>query len=168
MNLLPKSNKCDDLEDPEGHYKLLGCSKVSSTAGVADVFKDWVKEFREFAKTNHPDKTQDTSKHADYERETTSMDARKETFKILGTANCYRNVYPDRVNYDCKGEGLRAVFHDEILKTYPGVTYDDQAKDMNDEKKRGEIFAQGHATQKVNVIKKGDLLQEVIRIFLEV
>ena len=58
------------------------------------------------ARKNHPDKTNDTSTLADFEREKPIFDNQKEVNDILGTLNQPRAAYPEQVNYDCVGKGL--------------------------------------------------------------
>ena len=56
-NLLGAKVECEDLEDPDGYYKDLGCKKMSSDEDVGVTLNKSKKGFFGIGRTHHPDKT---------------------------------------------------------------------------------------------------------------
>ena len=88
IKLLPKDLDCSDLEDWEGHNKVLGCSKISSDKSITDSWRNLNRSFKELARTHHPDKAGDgANKVAEYMEASDLHDLQKKAFDILGQAN---------------------------------------------------------------------------------
>lgn len=165
MDLLPADKRCADLEDPKGYYKLLGCNKKSSTKDIDKAYHEQSKLFKEVARTNHPDKTNDKDKISEYQAANAKYEEVKEAYQVIGTSNEDGSAYPDRVNYDRTGEVLRDLFKQKLSEAYgTDETYDSRAHTINDEKKRSEIYAKGHATRKVNNNEKREGLGSLKRV----
>ena len=58
-NLLGADVECEDLEDPNGYYKALGCKKMSSDEDIGVALKKAKKGFFGIGITHQPDKTED-------------------------------------------------------------------------------------------------------------
>ena len=54
---LPAELQCYDLKDPKWYYKTLVCVKNSSDKDIPSANQKVSSEFRELARTHHPDKT---------------------------------------------------------------------------------------------------------------
>ena len=113
IDLLPVSmqpNKnCNDLEDVDGHYSIIECSKISSDYDVKESFNEkWRANKRKVLKF-HPDKsTADGQKYAKAKSVRDKLQAVKEVLCHKDADGCYRN----RVSYDQKGEKLRQTMRE--------------------------------------------------------
>ena len=58
-NLLGSDVEYEDLEDPYGYYKALGCKKISSDEDIWVALRKAKKSFFGLGRTHHPDKTED-------------------------------------------------------------------------------------------------------------
>ena len=58
-NLLGADVECEDLEDPDGYYKALGCKKISSDEYIELALKKAKKGFFGLVRTHHPENTKD-------------------------------------------------------------------------------------------------------------
>ena len=159
--LLPSTLQCEDLEDPDGHYKALGCTKTSSDEEIAASFKKVGREFRELARHNHTDKTSDKAKNEIFFQAKEKHERQKRAHDVLGTLNILGTAYPDRVNYDRRGEGLRKKFKEEFDKSNPEMTFADKANEIDEEKKRQEVYAKGQATRAK--FKQASTMERVIK-----
>ena len=105
-DLVEASDRCDDLEDPDGFYKSLGCSKMSSDHKIAQEYAVIRKTFRAMAMKCHPDRTKDKRRHAKFSRRSPAWNTAEQAFKVLGTADdC--GCFASRVRYDLDGERRR-------------------------------------------------------------
>ena len=55
-NILGADVECEDLEDPYGYYKDLGCNQMSSDEDIGVALKKAKKGFFGLGITHHPDK----------------------------------------------------------------------------------------------------------------
>ena len=61
-NLLGADVQCEDLEDPNGYYKALGCKKISSDEDIWVALKKAKKGLSGLGRTHHSDKTKEKDK----------------------------------------------------------------------------------------------------------
>ena len=73
---LPKEIDFHDLEYSKGHYLVIGCKKSSSDKTVASAFHLVSKDYKNIARTHHPDKTSDTAMHSVFENPRTHTRSR--------------------------------------------------------------------------------------------
>jgi curved DNA-binding protein CbpA len=169
LNLLPKDKQCKNLEDPQGHYKIFGCSKVSSDDEIEAAYKKLHTEYKEMARVNHPDKTDDTAKHDVFKKAKDEWDRVGEAHDTLCSLTQVGNMaYPthmDRVTYDLKGENLRQLFREEFEKQYNNETFDTRAALISEEEKRKNIYSKGHATRIANKEKVDPPLTLVVKTY---
>ena len=109
-NLLGAYVECEDLEDPDGYYKALGCKKISSDEDIWVVLKKAKRGFFGLGRTHHPDKTEDKEKLELFKKAKEQYKLQKTAFETLGTLNLMGNAYADRFIYDRKGEELCSKF----------------------------------------------------------
>ena len=160
--LLPNGFQCDDLEDPKKYYRLLGCSKASSDAAIADAFRCVSSAFKCLARTHHPDKAHgNETKIAKFTEALALYGDQKKAMEVLGIPNIYGDAYPKRADYDREGEALRDMFETAFKVRYPRMTFADRVKEMEENKKRAEMYARVSASRKQNAIddaqKQGSL-----------
>ena len=123
IKLLPKDLDCSDLEDWEGHYRVLGCSKASSDEAIADRWRKLNRSFKELARTHHPDKAgDDAAKVATYMEASDRHDLQKKAMDILGQAN-EAGAFEARFKYDDEGEDLRNIFLEKFKIAFNGKSY---------------------------------------------
>ena len=121
---LPKEIYFHYLEDLKGNYLVIGCKKRSSDEIVASEFHLVSKDYKNIARTHHPDKTSDTAMHYVFEKAKDTYEKQKQAFGVLGTLDTYEGTaYPDRVNLDRLGEDLRKKFRAGFAKTRLGETF---------------------------------------------
>ena len=105
-DLLEPHDRCDDLEDPKGFYKSLGCSKMSSDHQLAQDYALIRRAFRGMAMKCHPDRTTDKRLHAKFSWENMQWNHADRAYKILGAADD-SGCFSSRVKYDLDGERRR-------------------------------------------------------------
>ena len=114
-NLLSSDVQCEDLEDPDGHYKVLGCSKTSGDEAIAAAFKYHMKLYQQLARMHHPDKAPgDTKKHEIFAKAKDCYEAQKAVIEVLGRKTERCTSYPKRVEYDERGEYLCMQFNENL------------------------------------------------------
>ena len=165
-NLIPTDSQYKDLEDPKGYYKVLGCSKTTSSKGIATAFQTMKIKYTYCARSHHPDKTSDKEKIARFHRSKDTYELQKAALQVLGTMKSVGNAYPDRVNYDREGEGLREKFRVEFCKIYPDSSFAIRAEAIADEESRQAIFDKGQATRQKFKDDEGGSLDEVARAWV--
>ena len=109
-NLLGEDVECEDLEDPDGYYKSIGCKKISSDEDVGVALKKAKKGFSGLGKTHHPVKTKYKENIELFKKVKEQYELQKTAFETLGTLNLMGNAYANRVIYDRKGGELRSKF----------------------------------------------------------
>ena len=109
-NLLGDDVECEDLEDPDGYYKDIGCKKISSDEDIGVALKKAKKGFFGLVRTHHQDKTEDKEKIELFYKAKEQYEIQKTAFGTLGTLNIMGNAYADRVIYDRKGGELCSKF----------------------------------------------------------
>ena len=158
-NLLGADVECEDLEDPNGYYKALGCKKMSSDEDVGVALNKSKKGFFGIGITHHPDKTEYKDKIELFKKAKEQYELQTTEFETSGSLNLMGNAYADRVIYDRKGEDPRGKFSDVFEERYPDSKFSQRATDIKLEAERAKIFSKGQATR---VKKKGmEALQDV-------
>ena len=102
-DLVDIDDRCHDLEDPQGYYKSLGCTKISSDDNIACEYKRQRKKYRGIALKCHPDKTQDRNRHEKFRRTDTKWNCVQRAWCVLGAVDdsgCFASC----VAYDREGE----------------------------------------------------------------
>jgi hypothetical protein len=94
-----------NLEDIDGYYKSIGCSKISSDAEVAENFEELWQKARRGVIKYHPDKK--TANPTKYQKAKSKFDKLKRTKEVLCTKD-NNGCFAERVAYDKKGECFRA------------------------------------------------------------
>jgi len=107
-DLIGIDDRAEDLEDPQGHYKSLRCSKVTSDDDIDREFKRQRKKYRIIALKCHPDKTADVNRHEKFQRADMRWNRVQRSFGVLGAADD-SGCYALRVSYDREGERRRDV-----------------------------------------------------------
>ena len=102
-NLLGADVECEDLEDPDGYYKALGCKKMSSDEDIGVALKKAKKGFFGLGRTHHPDKTEDKEKIELCKKANEQYELQMTAFGTLGTLNLMGNAYANCVIYNRKG-----------------------------------------------------------------
>ena len=102
-NLLWDDVECEDLEDPDGYYKALGCKKIPTDEDIGVALKKAKKGFFGLGRTRHPDKTEDKENIELLKKAKEQYKLQKTAFETLGTLNLLGNGYADRFIYDRKG-----------------------------------------------------------------
>ena len=151
-NLLGADVDCEDLEDPDGYYKALGCKKIYSDDDIGVTLRKAKKDFFVLGRTHHPEKTEDKEKIELFKKSKEQYKLQKTAFETLGTLNIMGNAYADRFIYHRKGEELRSKFSTVFEERYPDSTFAQRATDIKLEDKRFKIFSEGQAT----LVKKKD------------
>ena len=100
-----------DLEDPDGYYKIMGCSKSSSDDEIGRQHKRMRKKFRMIALKCHPDKTKDTKRHARFLRADAIWSCVQRAMSVLGEVD-ESGCYALRVKYDRAGEMRRNMMEE--------------------------------------------------------
>ena len=80
---LPTDSQCEDLKDPKGYYKVLGCSKTTSSKGIATVFQTTKTNFTAHAWTHHPDKTSEKENIAQFHHDKNTYELQKSALEVL-------------------------------------------------------------------------------------
>ena len=111
-NLLGDDIECENLEDPDGYYKALGCKKISSDEDIGVALKKAKKGFFGIGRNHHPDKTEDKEKIELFKKAREQYKLQKTAFETIGTLNLMVNAYANRVIYNTKGGELRSKFLD--------------------------------------------------------
>ena len=99
---------CDDLEDPEGYYMTMGCSKLSSDDRIDRQLKRLRKKYRSIALKCHPDKTKDSKRHNKFRRADAKWNRVSRAFGALSKVED-SGCYALRVEYDLDREHRRNV-----------------------------------------------------------
>ena len=109
-NLLGDDVECEDLEDPDGYYKALGCNNISSDEDIGVALKKSKKGLFGLGRTHHLDKTEDKEKIELFKKSKEQYKLQKTAFETLSTLNIMGNDHAERVIYDRKGKELRRKF----------------------------------------------------------
>ena len=83
-DLVGVEDRCDDLEDPEGYYTTMGCSKSSSDDEIDCQLKRLRKKYRSIALKCHPDKTKNQKRHDKFRRADVRWNRVSRAFGVLG------------------------------------------------------------------------------------
>jgi hypothetical protein len=102
---------CEDLEDPEGYYAVMGCYKESSDSEIARHHKRLRKKYQSLALKCHPDKTKDVRLHNKFLRADAKWKRVSCAFGVLGKVDD-SGCYVLRVDYDLDGERRREVMEE--------------------------------------------------------
>ena len=135
-NLLGADVDCEDLEDPDGYYKALGCKKISSDEDIGVALKKAKKGFFGLGRTCHPEKTEDKEKIELFKKAKEQYELQNTAFETLSTLNIMGNAYANRVIYDRKGEELRSKFTTVFEERYPESTFSQRATEIKLEAER--------------------------------
>ena len=151
--LLPKDTSCEDvenLEDHRGMYRRLGpnLSKTSSQDEVNKAISTITKEWRTSALRTHSDKTSDPKKHDEFLDAKAAYESKKGAF-FLGDKD-ENGGYARRVYYDKVGEEFREQFKDEFDENYPDYSFAKRALEIDDTKRRQEIYLKAQKTRVTN------------------
>ena len=94
--------------------------KTFSDKYIASANQKVSSEFRELARTNHPDKVGGDDKMIGVFKLTNGVyDFQEEAFQILGSFDTYiATAYPEHVQYDWTGDDLCETFHVKFVKRY--------------------------------------------------
>ena len=152
-NLIGDDVEREDLEDPDGYYKALGCRKMSSDEDIGVALKKAKKGFFGLGRTHHPDKTEDKEKIELFNKPKEQYKLQKTSFETLVTLNLMGNTYADRVIYDIKGEELRSKFTTVFEEQCPDSTFAQRATDIKLESEQAMVFSRGQTTR----FKKKDM-----------
>ena len=142
-NLLGDDVECEDLADPDGYYKALGCKKMSSDDDIGVAPKKAKKGFFGLGRTRHPDKTEDKEKIELFKKAKEQYKLQKTAFETLGTLNLMGNAYADRVIYDRKGGKLRSKFTTVFEELYPNSTFPSELQTSNSKLNGPRYFPRG-------------------------
>ena len=107
-DLVGVEDRCDDLEDPEGYYTTMVCSKSSSDGEIYCQLKRLRKKYRSIALKCHPDKTQNEKRHDKFRCAELKWNRVSRAFDVLGKVDD-SGCYALRVGYDLDGERRRNV-----------------------------------------------------------
>ena len=152
-NLLGADVECEDLGDPDGYYKALGCKKIYSDEDIGVSLKKANKGFFGLGRTHQPEKTKDKEKIELFKKAKEQYELQKTAFETLGTLNLMGNASADHVIYERNGEELRSKFTAVFEEQFPDSTFAQRSTDIKLEAGRAEIFSKGRATR----VKKKDM-----------
>ena len=121
-----------NLEDPDKHYQLLGCSKTTSDSDVARAIKRENKELTGIMVRCHPDKSRNPRDHDKYNRAHAKWNRVKRAKKVLAVPD-EDGCFAARVAYDKRGEELRGLMEAAVDEIYnlPLVSRSEQINDRH-------------------------------------
>ena len=105
-------DSCEDLEDPEEYYAVMGCYNESSDSEIARHYKRLRKKYCSLSLKCHPSKTKDIRLHDKLLCAGTKWKCVSGAFSVLDTVD-NSNCYALRVSYDLDRERCRKVTEEE-------------------------------------------------------
>ena len=123
---MPEGQKFDDLEDPDKHYSLLGCSKTSSDDKIDRAIKRLNKKLYRIITTSHPDKTTDTNKHKKYDQAYVKWKRAKRAKNVLATPDD-NGCFLGQFNYNKRREEMCQKLGNVVNEIY-NMSFESKAK----------------------------------------